>query len=267
MNPNNNPCLFQTLARAFFSFEGALVSFLELNITVVPQSLEMISSQDTNRACYTTHFNEEGKLLIGCSDGIYIYSSDLRQAEHTLEVTHITSIARSRGESVYFFIGYDEDEDGDETVIVTKSSDFSQFDHAFKYKNPHTPAFLTVSENFIVMVMVVDECLIIYNRETEKVSEVSLNDGPLAVLFDGNGDLLVLVDRELRKYYICKEGGLSMVWRCGDMDNATSLAITRHGIIVVLSGKTLRVISASGEIVFDHILSMDFVNVSRNIST
>ena len=66
---------------------------MDLEIHVIPISLKLISSHETGGGCYAAHFNRNGKLLMGCHDGIHIYSGDYDMAERTLEGNHVTSIA------------------------------------------------------------------------------------------------------------------------------------------------------------------------------
>ena len=73
-------------------------------------------------------------------------------------------------------------------------------------------------------------------------------DAPAIIaLFDYNGDLLVLLPDELRKYYVHQEGSISLVWRCSRLYDTGSLTITRYGIIVVQAYQRLHLISAQGK--------------------
>ena len=66
---------------------------MDFKIHMIPISLKLISSHKTGGGCYAAHFNRNGKLLMGCHDGIRIYSDDYDMAEPTIEGNHITSIA------------------------------------------------------------------------------------------------------------------------------------------------------------------------------
>ena len=230
---------------AFLSFvlylADSLESFLDLSIVLVPRSLTYISSHDTTDFCYSAHFNDEGRLLLGCSDGLHILSSDFNHIERTLTEPDIISLSSTLGEHAYFFI-----KNCDGVNQVLKSTDLLTWEKVFAFDGPKDDySFLAVSSLFIAVIS--EETLIVYNRETRSKHDEALDDHPIMVLYDYNGDLLVLLPNELRKYYVHQEGSISLVWRCSRLYDAGSLTITRYGVIVVQADQHLHLISAQGK--------------------
>ena len=60
---------------------------------VIPLSLELLLSHETGGACYGAYFTNNGKLVVGCHDGICVYSDDYNKADLTLKAEHVTSIS------------------------------------------------------------------------------------------------------------------------------------------------------------------------------
>ena len=88
---------------------------------MVPQYLELLSTHETGGFCCSALFNKNGKLLIGCHDGIRVYSEDFNNAEHILKARHVTSIANSYTRTEFVFIEHHLDE----RIAGMTSSDFS----------------------------------------------------------------------------------------------------------------------------------------------
>ena len=90
----------------YFYSADMLKSYAQLEIHVVPMSLKLLSSHDTKGACYAACFHQDGKLLIGCHDGICIFSDDYHEADHMLKLSHVASIASLGEYDSYAFIHF-----------------------------------------------------------------------------------------------------------------------------------------------------------------
>ena len=121
---------------------------LDLRVHVVPTSLGLLSSHHTEGECYAVCFSKNGKLLLGCHDGIRIYSDSFNKPEKTLKSTWVTSIAsRNLGSKTEFvYIRHETDD----RVVCKASSDFSKQEEIVRFSLPgEDAAFLAASTRFI----------------------------------------------------------------------------------------------------------------------
>ena len=168
-------------------------------------------------------------------------SSDFNHVEKTLKEPEIVSLTSTSHENSYFFI---KNYNGANQVL--KSTDLLTREKVFAFDGPEDAcSFLTVSSLFILVLS--EESLIVYNRETRSIHVEALDAPAIIALFDYNGDLLVLLPDELRKYYVHQEGSISLVWRCSRLYDTGSLTITRYGVIIVQAYQRLHLISAQGK--------------------
>ena len=86
---------------------------MALSPYIVPQSLELESSYQTGQTggeCYCAFFNKNGNLLIGCHDGVRLYTDNYHKADRTLRANHVTSIASVNDEPSYLFMAHHDEE-------------------------------------------------------------------------------------------------------------------------------------------------------------
>ena len=203
---------------------------MDLEIHVIPISLKLISSHETGGGCYAAHFNRNGKLLMGCHDGIHIYSGDYDMAERTIKGNHVTSIA-SNGVN-YLIIEHKENQ----RLVTKSSSNLTNLEEIFNYGFPgRNSAFLAATSKFVIACS--KGSLVVYNFATKLKTMQHLDFQPKVLRFDSVENLFVTSTNGLHKYSLDNCGKLTPIWTCSDIVGAGGIAFTRCGDIVVQSYK------------------------------
>ena len=211
-----------------FSFAEVLKSYMELDIRVIPMSLILVSSHDTGGGCYAAFFHQDGKLLIGCHDGIRLYSSECNQAGKRLESNPVTSITSVDEQNSYIFIMHQRDE----RKVGQISPEFESWKKIFDFDFRGTNAvYVTASTKFVVTCAV--KSLLVYNLSTKAKVTKRLGFQPWVLLFDSEENLLLTSSTTLYKYSMDEQGELSPMWTCEEIVGPGGIAFTKYGDIVV----------------------------------
>ena len=218
---------------------------LDLHIQVVPQSLELLSSHNTDHAgCYAAHFTRNGKLLMGCHDGIRIYSENYKKAEKFLKTAKpVISISSHGDGSDIVFIEHTENE----RIVSTTPLRYLNAVEIFRFNFPgNTPADVAVSSKFAVACG--EKSVVVYNYATKLKTQEKLSFQPNVLRFDAEENLLVTSPLGLHKYSLDDTGRLTTIWMCSSKTGAAGIAFTRYGNIVVQNtdSKEIHIISPRG---------------------
>ena len=218
---------------------------LDLHIPVVPQSLQLLSSHSTNFAgCYAAHFTRNGKLLMGCHDGIRIYSENYKKAEKFLKTAKpVISISSHGDKSDIFYIEYSENEH----IVKTTPLHYLNAVEIFRYDFPgFTLDDVAASSKFAVARG--QKSLAVYNYETKLKTQEKLSFQPNVLRFDAEENLLVTSPLGLHKYSLDDTGRLTTIWMCSSKTGAAGIAFTRYGNIVVQNtdSQEMHIISPRG---------------------
>ena len=219
--------------------------------SAVPSALHFISQHDTNdEQCTSVHHHSiSGDILLGCADGMKIYS---RQSG---EVTHVVSypaakVTEYRGE---VFIS---SRDG-EAVKVYKydmNSKSSEMLFSFPQKS-NLASYLSVSAQYIAAIDRANNNIKLYNRRSASVSTKQLSGLKQMnnILFLPDGCLLLTgwdnVKHMTNKYSIASEVEEPvLIWSCDQVPGACGVAVDERGLIYVsrMKNKTLCILSAEG---------------------
>ena len=200
---------------------------MALSLYIVPQSLELDSSYETGGECYCAFFNKNGNLLIGCHDGVRLYTDNYHKADKTLRANHVTSIASVNDEPSYLFMAHRDEE----RKIEKTSSNLSIREEVFKYGFPGRDcAHLTSSSKFIVTHN--SDSVVAFSLATKRLTIEELDFHVAALRFDSDENLLVTSFDKLHKYSIGDDGNLSLIWICDNIVGASGIAFSKHGYIV-----------------------------------
>lgn len=217
---------------------------MQLKIQVFPMSLKLLSSHNTGGACYAACFYQDGKLLIGCHDGIHIFSDDYNEADHMLKSVYVASIASLREYNSYAFVSHNRNR---RKVWKTLLADFNDLKHIFSFNwNRNNVAHITASAKFAVACA--EKGLVAYNLATKSQVLETLGFQPFVVRFDAGENFLLTSSHTLYKYSMDKHGELTPIWTCEDIVKPGGIAFTKYGDIVVQNMKNpeIFVISPQG---------------------
>ena len=222
--------------------------------SAVPSALHFISQHDTNDEQSTSvhHHSISGDILLGCADGMKIYS---RQSG---EVTHVVSypaarVTEYRGE--VFLSSWRRSED---TVKVYKhdmNSKSSEMLFSFPQKSD-LASYLSVSAQYIAVIDKDNYNMKLYNRKSASVSTKQLSGLKQVnnILFLPDGCLMVTghdnVKCMINKYNIVsEEEEPALIWSCDQVPDACGVAVDERGLIYVsgIHNKTIYILSAEGK--------------------
>ena len=241
----------------YFYFADMLKSYMQLEIKVFPMSLKLLSSHDTGGACYAACFHQDGKLLIGCHNGICVFSDDYDEADHLLKSANVASIASLGDRNSYAFVSHKRNR---REVGKTLSADFRDWEEIFNFdcKNNYA-AHITASAKFAVACA--DKGLVAYDLETKAKVLKPLGFQPAVVRFDSKENLLLTSSHTLYKYSMDKHGELTPIWTCEDIAYPGGIAFTRYGDIVVqsLENREIFVISPQGLFYFFYFENLHYI--------
>ena len=224
---------------------GSLNGFLEVEIMVAPRNLHLVSSHTTEKACFSAHFNKDGKLLISSGDSVHTYSPELMKIEKTLIPNcepnhHITAVVSAYGENETYLLSQQTDR-----RVVGYTTDREPWVREFEFEmKGGRVSQLAVSPEYIVTTR--HSSLVLYHRVTNRSVTRSLSQPPRQVLFDHTNCLLVSFASCVKKYRIKnKVDELLELWSC-DVHLDYSLTIMKHGMIVAANKEVLFIISEQG---------------------
>ena len=224
----------------------------------IPSSLQFVSEYLTRSQCSSVdHHSITGDILLGCDDGMEIYSKDSGEVRH--ETDHMRALVTEYKGEVFMSHHHNK------TVIkvikydtVTKTSEF-----LFSFPLKLTAAsLLSVSDHFIVPTDKDNQTIKLYDRQaghrsqntltTQTLPEYKviknlklLTDGTLLVTGWDTADTY-----KLNKYRINRDK-LHLIWSCKEVPNlAVGIAVDDRGRIYVSGShpKTIYVLSDEGEI-------------------
>ena len=224
---------------------GSLNGFLEVEIMVAPRNLHLVSTHTTEKACFSAHFNKDGKLLISSGDSVHTYSPELMKIEKTLIPNcepnhHITAVVSAYGENETYLLSQQTDR-----RVVGYTTDREPWVREFEFEmKGGRVSQLAVSPEYIVTTR--HSSLVLYHRVTNRSVTRSLSQPPRQVLFDHTNCLLVSFASCVKKYRIKnKVDELLELWSC-DVHLDYSLTIMKHGMIVAANKEVLFIISEQG---------------------
>ena len=213
---------------------------------MIPKSLKLLSSHDTGGGCYAASFQPNGKLLIGCHDGIRIFSDDNDNADKKLKSAHITSV-RSIDENDSVFIMHRKDE----RKVGKLLPDFKSWEQIFVYKYPgHETADMAVSTKFAVASAA--NSLVAYNLATKAKVTNHLGFQPWRLRFDYEENLYIASSNTLYKYSMDEHGELIPIWTCEEIVGPGGIAFTKYGDVVVqnINNPEIFIVSPQGLFLF-----------------
>ena len=222
--------------------------------SAVPSALHSISQHDTNdEQCITVHHHSiSGDILLGCADGMKIYS---RQSG---EVTHVVSYPNAKVTEYRGEVFISSRTPSKEAVKVYKydmNSKSSEMIFSFPEKSDYA-SYLSVSAQYIAVIDRDNESIKLYNRRSDSVSTKQLSGLEQIdhILFLPDGCLLVTgwdyLKNTLNKYSIVSEEDEPvLIWSCDQAPEACGVAVDERGLIYVSGqrNKTLYILSAEGK--------------------
>ena len=222
--------------------------------SAVPSALHFISQHDTNDEQSTSvhHHRISGDILLGCADGIKIYS---RQSG---EVAHVVSYPAARVTEYKGEVFLSSWHSSEKTVTVYKydmNSKRSEMLFSFPQKS-NLAYFLSVSAQYIAVIGKDNQNVKLHNRISSSVSTMQLPGLKVInnILFLPDGCLLLTgwdgVMFIINEYSIVSEEDEPvLIWSCDQVPYAVGLAVDERGLIYVggAKNKTFYILSAEGK--------------------
>ena len=215
---------------SFVFFSDLISGFDKLNPKVIPQKIDLISTHETSKVSYCTHYQSDGSLMVGTGDGIMVYKDDYSKPQKTLS-KHITSIDRNMSvEGGYFFITHMKDS---RTVKLTTDCVHMTDEFEFEYIGTRGTFLATFAR---IIAVIAPKCIKLYSLASKLICIENVDYQPLQIRFDDYGDLLVTGNNAMRKYRLSEDdSGMTMLWSCEELTKAYGLCIMENGVILVIS--------------------------------
>jgi len=208
----------------------------------VPSSLTFISEHETYSQCMAACYIQNGDLLVGTSDGLYV----LRRCGYWLslcstDVKSVTSVVEHHQN--VFILHRDGNIFKVEMCLageITKRQQLFQF-----HRTNNTAAVMAVSDRYVVVRNPDIKELIIYDFASQQTNKNSCY--LLGLQFLPDGCLLGVCKGKLQKYRI-ENGQLVELWTCDDVKCGYSFCTDSDGLIYVAarSLKKIYVVSSQG---------------------
>ena len=225
----------------------------------IPSSLQFVSEHPTGSGCITVdHHSITGDILLGCTDGMEIYSRDSGEVRHGTD--HVRArVVEYKGDIIM-------SHHRNKTLIKVIKYDTVKRTSEFLFPFPSTLAsfsLFSVSDHFIVTIGNNNQTIKLYDRQTghragsntlttQTLPEYKviknlklLTDDTLLVTGWDTADTY-----KLNKYRINRDK-LHLIWSCKEVPNlAVGIAVDDRGRIYVSGActKTIYVLSDEGEI-------------------
>jgi len=211
----------------------------------VPSSLTFISEHKTSSQCLSACYKQNGDLLVGTSDGLYV----LRRGEYWLnpcstDVKSVTSVVEH-----YPNVFILHATPGAWKVEMCLADDITKRKELFQFpKKSNTAAVMTVSDRYVVVKNPDTKELIIYDFTSQQTETTNLLHAT-GLQFLPDGCLLGIVEGTLEKYEI-ENGQLVELWTCVNIEDGYSLCTDSDGLIYTAArfSKKIFVVSFQGAV-------------------
>jgi len=219
-----------------------------MSLVTVPSSLTFISEHKTTSLCLSACYRQNGDLLVGTDDGLYVFRrgedklsvciADVKSATSVVEHHQNLFILHRAPSTCKIEMCLADD--------TTKKNKLFQFP-----RTSDKAAIMTVSDRYVVATNPDTDQLIIYDftsQQTEKISSMNL----LGLQFVPDGCLLGVWRDKLQKYKI-ENGELVELWTCDDFKDGYSLCTDSDGLIYVAASslKKIHVVSSEGAVTYN----------------
>jgi len=218
-----------------------------VSLVTVPSSLTFISEHKTSSQCMATCYRQNGDLLVGTSNGLYV----LRRGWDNLSVcsTDVKSVVSVVEHHQNVFILHRAP--GTWKVEMCLADDITKRKTLFQFpKKSNTAAVMAVSDRYVVVRNPDTKLLIIYDFTSQQTERNNLLYST-GLQFLADGCLLGVCESKLQKYRL-ENGELVELWTCDDIDEGYSLCTGSDGLIYV-SAKSLKkmyVVSYQGSVTY-----------------
>jgi len=211
-------------------------------MVTVPSFLTFISEHVTNSQCMAACYIQNGDLLVGTSNGLYV----LRRGGNWLslcstDVKSVTSLVEHH-QNVFILHRMNNTD----IVEMCLADDITKRKELFQLsRRRNIAAIMTVSDRYVMATDLDANQLIIHDftsQRTEKISLMNL----LSLQFLPDGCLLGVFESKLKKYKI-ENGELVKLWTCDDIEDGYSLCTDSNGLIYVTARSLKKMYVASSQ--------------------
>jgi len=209
----------------------------------VPSSLTFISECKTTSQCVATCYRQDGDLLVGTSDGLYVlYRGWSLLSLRSTDFHSVTSMVEHHQNVFILHNPY-----GQYQVELCLTDDITKRRKLFQFSGTSNKvAVMAVSNRYVVVKNPDTHQLIIYDftsQRTEKINSKNL----IGLQFLPDGCLLGVCEGKLQKYKI-ENRELIEIWTCDDIKDGYSPCADSNGLIYVTttSLKKIYIISSQG---------------------
>lgn len=218
-------------------------SFMQSNIDMLPYSIELLSTQETDGCCYATNITPDGSILVGCSAGITKFTPG-GKSEVMTQGKVVSSILQAESDERILYIHQVS------SVYREVWKKNIQDQKLFGYTLPHSDGskYLTETESYIIATST--KGFEIFDKRSCKKGIVNLSFSPRNVVsIAGTDTFYVAGDGKLFKYELLTDGTLQEIWSCPGLEEPRGVCLISSGSIIVLSWTTdtLYIVSQHGQ--------------------
>lgn len=219
-----------------------------MELVPLPSSLTFLSEVVTSSTCYSVCQREDGNLLVGTRNGLFIMDKDTKKlTASSFTFGQVTSVIE-RGHVTYVL--HDTD---DKWKVEMCLSDLQHPQTLFDFDC--SCAWMSASDSHVVVgVRKLDwsYSYIIYDIITKQTKTTQVTERFIPY-FLPDGHLLACIGDKLKKYKI-EDGELLPLWTCDGLVNLSDVCADSQGIIYGTtrsSSKLIYIISPTGRCVFN----------------
>jgi len=214
-----------------------------MSLVTVPSSLTFISEHETTSQCVSACYRQNGDLLVGTIDGLYVITrGGSKLSLCRTGVDSVTSVVEHH-QNVFIL----HTVNNTDRVEICSAGDITKRKELFQFpRTSNIVAAMAVSDRYVVVENPDTNQLIIYDftsQQTEKISSINL----LGLQFGPDSNLLGVLDDKLQKYRI-DNGKLFELWTCDDIEDGYSFCTDSDGLIYIAArlSKKIFVVSSQG---------------------
>lgn len=247
-------------------FIESLKMFSMGSMNLVPLAVELILSQQTGGICYSTWFREDGRLLVGCHDGLREYSQYGDGHKQLFRKPHVTSVSKWHSDSPQgvnlCMMAYG----GDTPTVYGLHKLHNIPTSLFSYPDSTNEARYVATSKKYAVATAEKSRIIIYdtNKKTQGSVKLQTDAHKLSFLSDEYLIATNSFSHTIKMYYIEHINKLNLVWKCTGLQGVDGVCTTESGLIVCTSWTkpVIYIVSAQGKITQQGTVSLALMMMS-----
>jgi len=217
-----------------------------MSLVTVPSSLTFISEHKTSSQCMAACFRQNGDLLVGTVDGLYVLCKGRSKLSVcSANVKSVTSIVEHH-QNVFIL----HTVNNTDIVEMCLADDITKRKELFQFpRTSNTAAVIAVSDRYVVATDPDNKQLIIYDFTSQQTNRSSCH--LLGLQFGPDSNLLGVCISKLQKHKI-ENGQLAELWTCDDIKDGYTVCTDSDGLIYVTT-RSLKifVVSSQGAVTYN----------------